>query len=50
MNRLKEPVGKQDQYIAAYGGLLCQEYRQDGSARVYSLKMSESSLQTFAIL
>jgi D-glycero-alpha-D-manno-heptose-7-phosphate kinase len=45
MSRLQEPVGKQDQYIAAYGGLLCQEYRQDGSARVYSLNMSESSIQ-----
>ena len=29
MNRLGEPVGKQDQYIAAYGGLTCQEYRPD---------------------
>lgn len=47
MNRLGEPVGKQDQYIAAYGGILCQEYCQDGSARVYSLKMSESSIQDF---
>jgi D-glycero-alpha-D-manno-heptose-7-phosphate kinase len=47
MNRLAEPVGKQDQYIAAYGGILCQEYRQDDSARVYSLKMSESSIQDF---
>ena len=47
LNRLEEPVGKQDQYIAAYGGILCQEYRQDGSARVYSLKMSEASIQDF---
>jgi len=23
LNRLKEPIGKQDQYIAAYGGLTC---------------------------
>ena len=47
MNRLQEPVGKQDQYIAAYGGMLCQEYHQDGSARVYALRMSESSIQDF---
>jgi D-glycero-alpha-D-manno-heptose-7-phosphate kinase len=47
MNRLGEPVGKQDQYIAAYGGMLCQEYRPDGSARVYPLKMSESAMQDF---
>ncbi len=47
MNRLKEPVGKQDQYIAAYGGILCQEYHPDDSVSVYSLKMSESSIQDF---
>jgi D-glycero-alpha-D-manno-heptose-7-phosphate kinase len=42
MNRLQEPVGKQDQYIAAYGGLLCQEYNQDGSVKVYPLRLSEA--------
>jgi D-glycero-alpha-D-manno-heptose-7-phosphate kinase len=47
MNRLQEPVGKQDQYIAAYGGILCQEYHQDDTVNVYSLKMSESSIQDF---
>jgi D-glycero-alpha-D-manno-heptose-7-phosphate kinase len=47
MNRLKEPVGKQDQYIAAYGGLLCQDYLQDDSVHVSNLKMSESSIQDF---
>jgi D-glycero-alpha-D-manno-heptose-7-phosphate kinase len=44
MNRLGEPVGKQDQYIAAYGGLLCQEYLPDGEVRVAPLHMSEESL------
>ena len=34
MNRLGQPVGKQDQYIAAYGGLLCQDYRRDGTVGV----------------
>ena len=43
MVRLGEPVGKQDQYIAAYGGLLCQEYRPDDTVAVRSLKMSESA-------
>jgi D-glycero-alpha-D-manno-heptose-7-phosphate kinase len=47
MNRLREPVGKQDQYIAAYGGLLCQEYRPDGTVKVYSLRMKEPALQEF---
>jgi len=44
MNRLNEPVGKQDQYIAAYGGLLCQEYRTDDSVAVAPLNMRESAL------
>jgi D-glycero-alpha-D-manno-heptose-7-phosphate kinase len=44
MNRLGQPVGKQDQYIAAYGGLLCQEYLPDGEVRVTTLHMSEESL------
>jgi D-glycero-alpha-D-manno-heptose-7-phosphate kinase len=44
MNRLQDPVGKQDQYIAAYGGLLCQEYHPDDSVRVYPLHISERSV------
>jgi D-glycero-alpha-D-manno-heptose-7-phosphate kinase len=44
MNRLGNPVGKQDQYIAAYGGLLCQEYLPDGEVRVTSLHMKEDAL------
>ena len=27
---LKEPIGKQDQYIAAYRGLTCFEFGKDG--------------------
>ena len=45
MNRLGNPVGKQDQYIAAYGGLLCQEYLPDGEVRVSTLQMTEESLR-----
>jgi len=44
MVRLQEPVGKQDQYIAAYGGLLCQEYNQNGSVKVYPLRMTDSAI------
>jgi len=44
MVRLQEPVGKQDQYIAAYGGLLCQQYNQDDTVNVSYLKMSDSSI------
>ena len=43
MNRLAQPVGKQDQYIAAYGGLLCQDYRRDGTVGVSPLNISEES-------
>src|SRR5215470_16936134 len=43
MIRLKEPVGKQDQYVAAYGGLVCQEYRPDDSVVIVPLQMSEAA-------
>ncbi len=45
MNRLKEPVGKQDQYIAAYGGLLCQEYLPNGDVKAYRLGIREEAIQ-----
>jgi len=44
MERLKEPTGKQDQYIAAYGGLLCQEYGADETARLRPLAMDDEAL------
>ena len=44
LDRLKEPIGKQDQYIAAFGGLTCFEFRQDGSVVGYPLQISEESL------
>ncbi len=44
INRLQEPVGKQDQYIAAYGGLLCQQYHPDDSVQLSRLQMSESAV------
>jgi D-glycero-alpha-D-manno-heptose-7-phosphate kinase len=37
--RLKEPVGKQDQYAAAYGGLNYYEFRKDGSVAVEPLNL-----------
>ncbi len=44
MNRLGEPVGKQDQYIAAYGGLTCQEYRMDDSVAITPLWLGEAKV------
>ena len=44
MERLREPTGKQDQYIAAYGGLLCQEYERGGGVRLKQLAMGDGAL------
>src|ERR1051326_1545650 len=41
---LKEPIGKQDQYIAAYGGITCFEFAKDGSVTASPLVMSEETL------
>jgi len=38
---LKEPIGKQDQYIAAYGGVTCFHFRKDGSVDAAPLKIDE---------
>jgi D-glycero-alpha-D-manno-heptose-7-phosphate kinase len=42
MGLLAEPVGKQDQYIAAYGGIICQEYHADGTVTITPLQLSET--------
>ena len=44
MDILKEPVGKQDQYIAAYGGITCFEFNQDDSVNAYPLPISMDTL------
>src|SRR5499425_650567 len=41
---LKEPIGKQDQFIAAYGGVTCFEFRMDGSVAASPLAISEETL------
>src|SRR5579883_2379067 len=41
---LQQPVGKQDQYIAAYGGLACFEFHEDGQVAVSPLNISNSTL------
>ncbi len=45
MNILGDPCGKQDHYISAYGGVICQDYHQDGSVSVASLKASDETLR-----
>lgn len=41
---LDQAVGKQDQYIAAYGGITCFEFQPDGTVGVSPLSISTSSL------
>lgn len=41
---LKEPVGKQDQYIAAYGGLTCFSFLPNGRVEARPLKISQRTL------
>ena len=44
IERLGRPVGKQDQYIAAYGGITCFEFDKDGGVRAEPLAMPQSTL------
>src|SRR5215472_11717113 len=41
---LGEPIGKQDQYIAAYGGITCFEFSTDDTVRAWPLAISEETL------
>jgi D-glycero-alpha-D-manno-heptose-7-phosphate kinase len=43
LNRLKEPIGKQDQYIAAYGGVTCFKFLSDGKVEAWPLKISDET-------
>lgn len=44
---LKEPVGKQDQYIAATGGITAFEFLADESVRCHQVSMRESDRRDF---
>jgi len=44
IERLKEPIGKQDQYIAAYGGVTCFTFHRDGQVEVEPLKADAETL------
>jgi D-glycero-alpha-D-manno-heptose-7-phosphate kinase len=41
---LGEPVGKQDQYIASFGGLTCFRFQRDDSVEVTPLKIASETL------
>lgn len=40
INRLGEPIGKQDQYISAYGGITCFRFRKDDRVDVWPAPLS----------
>jgi D-glycero-alpha-D-manno-heptose-7-phosphate kinase len=44
---LKQPIGKQDQYMAAFGGLTVLEIARDGSVAVRQLSASTSDVAEF---
>ena len=44
IDRLQEPIGKQDQYIAAYGGLTCFTFHKDDRVTAEPLKISQETL------
>jgi len=41
---LKEPIGKQDQYIAAFGGITSLTFDKDGTVLVESLRLPKSAI------
>ena len=44
INRLGDPIGKQDQYIAAYGGITCFHFRKDGTVQAEPLAIDIDTL------
>ena len=44
INRLGEPIGKQDQYIAAFGGITCFWFHADGEVEAKPLQISMDTL------
>ena len=43
IERLGEPIGKQDQYIAAFGGLTCFEFLPDDTVKAWPLAVSQDT-------
>tara|TARA_S200000501_G_scaffold85996_1_gene78790 strand:+ start:20293 stop:21267 length:975 start_codon:yes stop_codon:yes gene_type:complete len=44
INKLKEPIGKQDQFIASYGGISSFNFNKDNSVDVKTLNISDDTL------
>ena len=45
INVLKEPIGKQDQYLASYGGLISLNIEKNGNVIISPLNVSYSTLE-----
>jgi D-glycero-alpha-D-manno-heptose-7-phosphate kinase len=43
LSRLEEPIGKQDQYISAYGGITCFNFLKNGQVEAWPLKVSRET-------
>jgi len=44
LDRLKEPIGKQDQYIAAFGGITAFEFLPDGRVEIAPVQINKETL------
>lgn len=44
LNLLQEPIGKQDQYIAAYGGITCFNFKSNDEVEAWPLKIDQETL------
>lgn len=44
IDRLGEPIGKQDQYIAAYGGIVCFTFQPDGKVEARPVRITADTL------
>jgi D-glycero-alpha-D-manno-heptose-7-phosphate kinase len=44
IDRLREPIGKQDQYIAAFGGITCFTFHRDDKVTAVPLRISMDTL------
>ena len=47
IDRLKEPVGKQDQYISAYGGIKIFDIEKSGKVHTKNLNVNKNSFNNF---
>jgi D-glycero-alpha-D-manno-heptose-7-phosphate kinase len=42
---LKEPIGKQDQYIASFGGMTCFDFKKNDDVNIQQLKINKDTIQ-----